>query len=157
MGERIEYSKYCSSCGGKQVYSSLRALSLAKNKNAVCRECANINKSNPKKHKEMSLSWFSRIKKRAGERGIDFNITPEYVYKIYLRQNKECALTGTPLFFSHMSSESNASIDRIDSSKGYVKRNIQLVLKDVNFAKWTLSQKDFINMCKLVAEKHKDS
>jgi len=47
------------------------------------------------------------------------------------------------------------SLDRIDNNKGYIKRNIQLVHKDVNFMKYVHVQKYFIKMCKLVAEKFK--
>jgi len=46
-----------------------------------------------------------------------------------------------------------ASIDRINNSRGYLKGNIQLVHKDINFMKGKMSQDDFIKMCKLVANK----
>jgi hypothetical protein len=44
----------------------------------------------------------------------------------------------------------NASIDRIDSSKGYVVDNIQFVCRIANTAKSDLSQEDFINLCKTI-------
>ena len=42
------------------------------------------------------------------------------------------------------------SVDRIDSSKGYTKDNIQLTLADVNIMKWNTSDDDFIATCKLI-------
>ena len=45
----------------------------------------------------------------------------------------------------------NVSLDRIDSSKDYVLGNIQLVLKEVNYMKQSLSQEDFINICKKIS------
>lgn len=96
------------------------------------------------------------IKKNAAKRGIEFQIDVKYVYSVYLRQNKECSLTGVPLVFNYETKKCNVSIDRIDSNKPYVKRNIQLVSKDANFAKWMFSQKYFIQLCKMVADRHKD-
>ena len=48
--------------------------------------------------------------------------------------------------------DGNASIDRIDSSKGYTKDNIQIVTKTINLAKRSLSDDDFIQMCLEVSE-----
>lgn len=47
------------------------------------------------------------------------------------------------------------SIDRIDSSFGYLKENIQLVDKRVNMMKQSYSQEEFILVCKAVADKVK--
>lgn len=47
------------------------------------------------------------------------------------------------------------SIDRIDSSEGYLKGNVQLLHKDVNMAKQQYSQDYFVEMCKAVADKEK--
>lgn len=45
----------------------------------------------------------------------------------------------------------NVSIDRIDSSIGYLPSNIQLVDKRINMLKNILPQDEFIDLCKLVA------
>ena len=49
---------------------------------------------------------------------------------------------------------STASLDRIDSSKGYVKGNIQWVHIAINFMKHSLPEEEFVRWCCLVA-KHK--
>lgn len=41
----------------------------------------------------------------------------------------------------------SASLDRIDSSKGYSINNVQWVHKDVNFAKQSMTMKDFVQLC----------
>ena len=46
------------------------------------------------------------------------------------------------------------SIDRIDSSQGYTKGNVQWVTNQVNFMKKDLIQQDFINWCKLIYNHH---
>lgn len=45
-----------------------------------------------------------------------------------------------------------ASLDRIDSSKGYIKGNIQWVHKDINKMKNNYNQAYFINLCALVVD-----
>lgn len=47
--------------------------------------------------------------------------------------------------------ESTASLDRIDSSKPYVKDNVQWVHKVVNNMKWDFDQNEFIEWCKIIA------
>ena len=47
-------------------------------------------------------------------------------------------------------SESNASVDRIDSSKGYVIDNIQWVYRKINRMKNDVSDMDFVDLCTLV-------
>jgi hypothetical protein len=45
-----------------------------------------------------------------------------------------------------------ASLDRIDSSKGYTKNNIQWIYKPINSMKRDYTQERFIELCKLVAK-----
>ncbi len=64
-----------------------------------------------------------------------------------------CALSGLPLIYAIKSRDTNAtaSLDRIDSSKGYVKGNVQWVHKTINGMKWDSNEKDFITFCCAVA------
>lgn len=54
----------------------------------------------------------------------------------------------------HTKKESNASIDRIDSNLGYVRNNIQWVLKDINKMKNDFDQSHFIELCSKVSKLH---
>ncbi len=57
------------------------------------------------------------------------------------------------LFFPEKwNSETSASLDRIDSSLGYIEENVQWVHKDVNMMKRIYDNNYFIKMCKLIAE-----
>lgn len=49
-----------------------------------------------------------------------------------------------------------ASLDRIDSTKGYTLDNIQWVHKHINVMKMDLDQEYFIKLCKLVTKKSKN-
>lgn len=49
--------------------------------------------------------------------------------------------------------EQTASLDRIDSSKGYIPGNVQWVHKDVNKMKLALSEKRLLELCTLIVQK----
>lgn len=49
--------------------------------------------------------------------------------------------------------EASASLDRIDSSKGYEQGNVQWVHKDINNMKQSFSQDKFIDWCKKVVNR----
>lgn len=87
---------------------------------------------------------------------MEFNITPKFIDDL-LSKNHYCALSGIDLSFdiSKQMNDQNLSIDRIDSSKGYTMDNVQLVDKKINMMKGTLSNEEFIDLCKKVAEHNK--
>lgn len=100
--------------------------------------------------------WYA-IKYGAKKRNIDFDITPKEVWSLFLKQNKKCAISGLELFIPSEDKDfvklrPTASLDRIDSSKGYVKGNIQWLHKDVNRMKSTLDEDRFIELCKVIAK-----
>jgi hypothetical protein len=86
-----------------------------------------------------------------------FEISIEDAWKLFLKQNKKCALTGLPIKFVKIGrsnkqrmKEQTASLDRIDSTKNYTLDNVQWVHKDVNRMKNVFDQNYFINICKLI-------
>lgn len=79
-------------------------------------------------------------------RRYEFNLTEEYVISLLESQNFLCKLSGLPITVE----EGNASLDRIDSTKGYIEGNVQFVHKTINFMKNTMSQDEFIRFCGLV-------
>lgn len=93
------------------------------------------------------------IRSGAIRRNLDFDITMEYAWEIYERQGGKCALSGVPIPFAsnRATNDGVASLDRIDSSEGYVKGNIQWLHESVNRMKWDLPQSEFIDYCHRVA------
>lgn len=94
---------------------------------------------------------------------MEFNISKEYAWNILLQQNFRCTLSGIKLKLTDSAAELKAdkesitaSIDRIDSSKGYVEGNIQWIHKKLNIMKLDMSQSEFINQCKAVASNHQN-
>lgn len=108
------------------------------------------NNHNYKGYEEMSGAYFSgMVKRSAKKRNLLFEITPKYVWELFLKQNEKCNISGRIIQMGNaVDKEQTASLDRIDSSKGYVIGNVQWLHKDVNFAKQSMSDKDFITMCR---------
>lgn len=105
--------------------------------------------------------WFwTHIKRGATSRPtpVEFNLTIEYAWQKFLEQDGKCALSGLLLEFEMKFSDAKnrtASLDRIDSTKGYIEGNVQWVHKDINKMKWNYPEEKFIEFCKLVAEYRK--
>jgi len=97
--------------------------------------------------------FYGRLARGAEQRSISVEISISDIEKQLIAQNLKCALTGRTLIFGKIPiGKYTASVDRIDSSKGYTKDNIQILHKDVNLSKQSMSQEDFITMCKEIAE-----
>jgi hypothetical protein len=87
---------------------------------------------------------------------LTFEITKEYAWYVFEKQEGKCALSGVPLVFgtTKKGSCTTASLDRIDSKYGYVRGNIQWVHKTLNIMKMALSVEDFVAWCHRVASQH---
>lgn len=85
----------------------------------------------------------------AENRNLEFSITIQYGWEIFIGQNRKCALSGIDLNFGGKwnSSNTTASLDRIDSSKGYIVGNIQWVHKKLNIMKGEMSDEQFTALC----------
>jgi hypothetical protein len=106
---------------------------------------------------DLSGNYWRIIEGGAKDRNIEFSITKEYCWNLFLKQDKKCALTRLDLTFEKSfdtTSLKTASLDRIDSSKGYIEGNVQWVHKDVNIMKNKFEQDYFIEICKLVCNKN---
>lgn len=110
---------------------------------------------------QIPLVNISRAIFGAKARNIEWNVTNEYLSELFESQMEECALTGAKIRFSPKgigapgsAKISTASLDRIDSSKGYIEGNVQWVHKDVNKMKNNLSEKGLIEWCQLIVNYH---
>jgi hypothetical protein len=102
------------------------------------------------------IHW-SYIVGGAKKRNVPLTITRDYSLELYHKQGGRCALTGVELKW-RLSSKCNtwtASLDRIDSTVGYVSGNVQWVHRDINRMKWDLDEQAFIDLCTQVADHQK--
>lgn len=101
--------------------------------------------------KNSTRKYFSNIKQNAKKRGISFNIKPEDIWNCYLSQDKRCALTGSEVSFPVKNDKfGTASIDRINSDKGYTVNNVQIVNKISNRLKMDMTEDELFQLCKMV-------
>jgi len=108
-----------------------------------------------KGYKSISGSLWHRIKSCAKQRKIEFSIPIEYAWQLYEKQDGKCNISNEQLYLAKSSKELNsggntASLDRIDSSKGYIEGNVQWVHVIVNYMKQEFLQEEFINWCKKI-------
>lgn len=103
---------------------------------------------------DISGRYFCNLKKNAEVRNLEFLISLKDMWNLFIKQNRKCAISNIDIkFYENFKDKSGtASLDRIDSSKGYVKGNIQWVHKIVNLMKQDMTDKEFINWCKIIAQ-----
>lgn len=104
---------------------------------------------------ELTGSYFASLKfgcNRSVGRILDFTITKEYLWDLFLKQKRKCALSGVDIIMHSKRIQQTASLDRIDSSKGYIFGNVQWVHKIVNAMKQDVSEKEFYKWCQLIVK-----
>lgn len=109
---------------------------------------------------KISANSFHHAKSGAKRRKIEFNITQQDMWDKFVSQDGKCNLTGWDIdiadtVYGQRHGESTASLDRIDSDKGYEIDNIQWLHKDVNRLKQIFSQERTLEICKAIAEHNK--
>lgn len=90
----------------------------------------------------------SRCKKKEWE----FEISYEYISELYERQGGLCYYTGKPMKLCR-NDQNAASIDRLDSKKGYTKTNVVLCTWAINRMKQEVGVSEFLSLCKTIADR----
>lgn len=152
----------CTCACGKEKY--VNEYNLVKEKTKSCGCGITIKDKRPHNwsgYEEISGWFFADKKKKAHQRNYEFEITIEEVWDLFIKQNRKCALSGMDIGFPKRYSDNpdkkeypTASIDRIDSNKGYTTDNIQWVHKHINIMKNVYSENYFIEMCRNVVNTH---
>ena len=96
---------------------------------------------------------------RAKKFGLEFDLTKEIVLEINEKQKGLCALSGVVLNWEayprnaqsqRFCPTNRASLDRIDSTLGYTKSNIQVVTELANRIKGESSMEELVAVCKAI-------
>ena len=150
------WCKPCPSCGVMQDYLRKNYAVESFRLQKTCKKCSNRKTENCSRGfvGPIRVSWFNKAKLQASLRNLKFDITIEFLLDLYYKQDKKCALSGLPIGWEDVGAKHSASIDRIDSSLGYLESNIQLVHKDLNMMKQSFSNDYFIQLCMAVADEH---
>ena len=151
--------KNCPSCGIVQEYKYKESYKNALIRNSECKKCAGtkvgkiVGKLGIGSYNGIPNAWFNNKKLNAKDRGLDFTITIEYIYELYVKQGNCCALSGIAIGWnSYGQSNHSLSMDRINSNIGYIQGNIQLVHKHINKMKQNFADSLFIELSTKVAD-----
>lgn len=136
---------------------------IARNRHSYKREqeaTDRTSKKNWRGYGDISMTFFNQIKRNAirKNRTLEFDLTIEFLWDLFIEQDRLCALTRLPLVFVtagnvlNKSKMQTASLDRIDSNLGYIRSNVQWVHKDVQKMKWDFTQDRFLELCRLIAQ-----
>ena len=157
LGPDKRWYKPCPSCNKMQSYLRKNYAEESLRLGKVCKACSNSKVDNSHRgwHRGIRVSWFNKFKTGAELRAIEWTLTLDEIADIYEKQNRKCALTDDDIAFPEVGhpQKANASIDRIDSTKGYCYNNVQLVTRHVNMMKQSYDQEYFVNTCIAVARK----
>lgn len=157
MNEKL-YCYVCKEFKETSQFSPCKKAKLRNGKSYVCKQCqALAQRQRREKQKDIDLLDFTLKKRlydaqnRAKSKNQYYDIDLEFLYQLWNQQEGKCALTGIPMTTTkHGRTNTNVSIDRIDSSKGYTKDNIWLICSAVNFMKSNLNLEEFKQYCQAV-------
>lgn len=90
---------------------------------------------------------WGKSRKRAREAGIEFNITPQDIERVF---PDACPIFQVPLSYGKGISDGLPSLDRIDSSLGYLPGNIRVISWRANYIKGNMSPEQIERMYRYI-------
>lgn len=152
--------KRCSIC--KAEKSTLLFHQSNRSRDGCQHRCIECSKALDRKRRSCLSPFLRRMvvsaRTRANKTGKACDITFEEIRELWNHQNGRCALSGTKMTHDptpdlrSAQRRNNVSIDRIDSSKGYVSGNVHLVTSQINLMKLDYSVEEFVDACTAVHE-----
>ncbi len=148
----------CQCLCGKIFNTSGLSLRAGRVKSCGATKC----RPNNNGYEDISRGYFSKIKTRAKEKELSFTITIQQIWDLFIQQDKKCYITGEALTLYPGSRKTaknyqSASLDRIDSSKGYEMENVAWVHKRINAMKLDMSLNEFVAWCNRVTKYKNES
>lgn len=107
----------------------------------------------PKFNREVD-SRLRNLCTKARSRTKEFSLVDADLLALWDKQDGRCAYTKLPLLAT-ANQFNTVSLDRVDSSKGYVVGNIQLVCAAINKMKQEYTEEMFLLFCLLVTQNNK--
>lgn len=118
--------KKCNGCG---IFKTLENFSV----NTDCKSCTSIRR---KFRLNTTTGYLKKLFHSARSHSVlredeSFEIEPEDIYNLYRNQNGKCFYSGIPLVLKQKS-DWQASLERKDVTKGYLKSNVCLICLEFN-------------------------
>ena len=107
-----------------------------------------------KHENDPSYRLFLLARRRTKKKGLNFDLTKEFVKKLWEIDNKICPILKEKYVFGIKKKDLNPSIDRFDNNKGYVKGNIKFISHKANAFKGNITNPDiFLNLYNYMKKK----
>jgi hypothetical protein len=163
MGKKKGYKCACGETTPENFYPKRKS---------KCKKCilegakdkyANLSESDKKSYIEKQGKWqddnflqyrLLQARSRAKSKNLPCEIDTHYLEGLLLGQGNKCFYSGLEMELSRAGNYS-ASIDRVDSSKGYVKGNVIFVIWAVNTMKNDLDENEFLSIVEAIHQKQK--
>lgn len=147
------YKYKCGKCDKELPREAYHRDPSGKGHFSICKKCRASNR-------DVSKEMIRNTRSRAKRKGLEFNLTREYIVELNKAQDGKCVYTGIELDWEvgnypgkqRVCTPERASVDRIDPNKGYTVDNIQLVCDFVNRIKAWYSDGDIYKFCTLVID-----
>ncbi len=104
--------------------------------------------------------YIKNVKRRAFKIKKEFSLDEIFLKTLLeIKQQNKCAVTGIDIFIKHPSRDvttinDTASLDRIDSTKGYTQDNVQWVALGINYMKMDFTTEELHKMLSLIKENY---
>lgn len=120
--------------------------------NKECKKCRGVRHFNDRNFVKISLEDVLKDRLyaatiRASNKNLPIDINLDFLLKCWIKQNGLCFYTKKPLSLE-INNQDKVSIDRLDSSKGYLQDNIVLCRNVINYIKNDLSIDSFKELVK---------
>jgi hypothetical protein len=107
--------------------------------------------------RHLIMSNIQRWKVRCRNEGWKFDVSLDYLVKLWEDQKGICFYTGEPLLLDRGRSKwMSGSLDRVDASRGYEIGNVVWTSRLVNTSKGQRTAKEFVTFCQKVVDHMKD-
>jgi hypothetical protein len=147
--KKFGVSGVCKPCASKAAHEY-----YAKNSTYIKKRVSKYSEAYlPKQHRDV-ISRLKNLCTKAKNRTKEFNLIDLDLLDLWDKQNGRCAYTKLPLLAT-ANQFNTVSLDRVDSSKGYVVGNIQLVCSAINKMKQEYTEEMFLLFCLLVTQNNK--
>lgn len=153
--------RLCNYCGiskeESEFYSTWRKDRNTPKKTRKCKVCTRLKGKTyrsayiPLHHRNLNSRLKNLVTKaRNRSKEVSETLSEEYLLFLWEQQEGKCKYSGLPLSYE-VNHPDTVSLDRIDSSIGYIEGNLQLVSTTVNRIKLDLGEETFLTYCKLIA------
>lgn len=163
MGKKKDYECGCGETNPDNFYPKRKSkckkciLEVAKDK------YTNLSESEKKSYIKKQGRWqdenflqyrLLQAKSRAKSKGLPCEIDVDYLECLLASQDNKCFYSGMDMELNRAGNYSS-SIDRVDSSRGYVKGNVVFVIWAVNTMKNDLPEEEFLKIIEAIHQKQK--